>query len=419
MKPLSKDLTYFLSGSVFLGFSSAYSLLVPVVIIPYIIKTVGLNNYGLSVIAFSATFFLSLIIDYGYTISGVNSLSKSKSDDEKGKIISKALYTKLILFLGLLLLSGLLVVLVPYLWEHRVLFSLSMAIPLSSIFNLNWGLQGLQMIKPLCGVSILNKTIYLIGILLFVKSTGDYIYINFVFGLGAIAAGLLSLYLIKRRIPLSAIKFTFSDFISEINESIHYFVSNISIYVSTSLYPIILGFFVSAEIVGVFAAIEKIYNVMRAPFSIYINLMLPRISFKVEKSLKEAIVSIKNTYIFVVGFILIITLIVINFQIEIVRYFVKDYFDLSIHLLQTACAGIILVLFNCPIYLLLVAMDQRKAIMKTFLFVPVVGIITCLALSKFYGAKGAFYTIVFVEFSYVVSLNVLFYVRKNIFRKGA
>ncbi|MFD2563571.1 oligosaccharide flippase family protein [Aquimarina rubra] len=409
MKKLSNELKYFFSGSVFLGLSSAYSLLVPIVIIPYIIKTVGLNNYGLSVIAFSATFFSSLIIDYGYTISGVNSLSKSNSDEEKGRIIIKAIYTKFILFLGLLLLSGLLVLLVPYLREHCVLFSLSMIIPLSSILNLNWVLQGLQMIKPLSGITILNKTIYLLGIFLFVKNPEDYIYINFIFGIGILVAGLFSLYLIKRRISLPAIKFTFSDFVSEINESIHYFISNISIYISTSLYPIILSFFVTVEIVGVFAAVEKIYNVIRAPFSIYINLMLPRVSFAVEESLKNAIQTIKNTYVFVVGFVLITVIVVLNFQQEIVQYFIKDYFDLSIHLLQTACVGIVIVLFNCPFYLLLVAMDKRKAIMTTFLFVPIVGFITCLALSKFYGAKGAFYTIVFVEFSYVVSLLLLYY----------
>ncbi len=409
MKPLSNELKYFLYGSVFLGFSSAYSLLVPVMIVPYIIQTVGLSNYGLSVIAFSTTFFLSLIIDYGYNITGVNSLSKSKSTKEKGAIITRIIFTKAIICLFLFILFGITLITIPYLKEHWLLFSLSMIIPVSSIFNLNWAIQGLQMIKPLSGISILNKTIYLLGIFLFVKIPEDYIYINFIFGIGILVAGFYSILLIKRRIPLPAIKFTFSDFISEINESIHYFVSNISIYVSTSLYPIILGFFVSVEIVGVFAAVEKLYNVMRAPFSIYINLMLPRVSFVVEKSLRKAIQSIKETYIFVIGFILIQIMVVIGFQEGIVRYFVKDYFDLSIHLLQTACVGIVIVLFNCPLYLLLVAMDKRKAIMRTFLFVPIVGVITCLFLSKFYGAKGAFYTIIFIEFCYVVSLLLLYY----------
>lgn len=408
MKTLSNELKYFFSGSIFLGASSIYSLIIPVIIIPYIIGVVGLSNYGLTIIAFSVTFFLSLIIDYGYAISGVNSLSKSESEEEKGRIISKALYTKVILFLILFLICSLLILIVPYLQENSRLFLFSMLIPFSSVFNLNWALQGLQMIKSLSGITILNKSIYLIGVFLFVKSAEDYIYINFIFGIGILIAGFCSFYLVKSKILIPSIKFTFQDFLQEIKSSSHYFVSNISIYISTSLYPLILGIFVSPEIVGVFGAIEKIYNVIRAPFSIYINLMLPKISSTVENSLKIAIRTIKKTYAFVIIFIFIILLGVLSFQEEIVRYFVKDYFDLSIHLLQTACIGITVVIFNCPFYILLLAMDKKKAIMKTFLFVPIIGIITCFGLSKFYGANGAFYTLVFVELCYVLSLLLLY-----------
>jgi len=61
MKTLSNELKYLFSGSIFLGAISIYSLIIPVIIIPYIIGVVGLSNYGLAIIAFSATFF---IIDY-------------------------------------------------------------------------------------------------------------------------------------------------------------------------------------------------------------------------------------------------------------------------------------------------------------------------------------------------------------------
>jgi len=106
MKKLSNELKYFLSGSIFLGASSLYALIVPVIVIPYLIKTVELSNYGLSVIAFSITFFMSMIIDFGYNISGVNQLSKSKSIDEKSKIIVSAIFTKIILFVFILCLFG-------------------------------------------------------------------------------------------------------------------------------------------------------------------------------------------------------------------------------------------------------------------------------------------------------------------------
>lgn len=418
MKPLSRDLRYFFSGSVFLGFSNAYSLLVPIIIIPYIIEIVGLGNYGLSIIAFSATFFLSLITDYGYNITGVNSLSKSNSNREKGDIIIRICYTKAIICTALLILFAVLIFVIPYLKKHWLLYSLSLIIPISSIFNFNWAIQGLEMIKSLSLISIINKTIYLLGIFLFVKDEEDYIFINLIFGLSILISGISAFILIKRNLPLIFIKYTFYDFIKEMNASIHYFISNISIYVSTSLYPIILGIFVSSELIGVFAAIEKLFTAIRAPFSIYINLMLPRVSSVLNHSFSKGVNLVNNTYIFVVIFMLFTTGIALFFENEIVTYITNDYLNLSLHLLRIALLGIIIVLFNCPFYLLLLAMDEKRIIMKTFLIIPVIGILSCFVLSKYFGARGAFYAIVAVELLYAITLNILFYVRKNVFRKG-
>lgn len=409
MNPSSKDLKYFFSGSVFLGVSSLYSLVIPVIIIPYIIKIIGLGNYGLSVVAFSATFFLSLVIDYGYTISGVNSLSKSKTDQEKNAIVIKAIYTKAILFFVITVPFLLLINLIPYLREYKTLFLLSLLIPFSSIFNLNWTLQGFQLIKGLSFITILNKTIYLLGIFFLIKSPEDYIYINFVFGAGILVSGFVSLFLIRRKVDLRLVGFSFSELIMEIKGSAHYFVSNISVYVSTNLYPIILSLFTTNEIVGVFAAVEKIYNVMRAPFSIYINLMLPRISDLIEQSRNHAVRLVKKTYFFVVLFMLIVIFLAWSFQQSIIEYFVKDYFLLSTHLLNLALLGLVVVIFNCPVYLFLLAMDEKKAIMRTFLFIPLIGILICTLAAKFYGAEGVFYTILLVELLYVFSLQWLYY----------
>ncbi|WP_299259050.1 oligosaccharide flippase family protein [uncultured Aquimarina sp.] len=414
MNVSSKDLKYFFSGSAFLGVSSLYGLVIPVIIIPYLIKVIGLGNYGLSVVAFSTTFFLSLIIDYGYAISGVNSLSKSRTDSEKSAIIIKALYTKAILFFSISLLFLLLMTLIPYLRVHATLFLLSLLIPFSSILNLNWALQGLQLIKGLSFVTILNKTIYLFGIFFMIKNPEDYIYINFIFGAGILISGFISLFLIKRKVNLRWVGFSFNELLIEIEGSAHYFVSNISVYISTSLYPIILSLFATNEIVGVFAAVEKIYNVMRAPFSIYINLMLPRISEMIEKSKHQAVRLIKKTYFFVVLFMLIALFLVWNFQQPIIAYFVEDYMVLSTRLLHLALLGLVIVIFNCPVYLLLLAMDEKKAIMRTFLSIPLIGMLTCLLAAKFYGAEGVFYTVLFVELLYVISLQWLYYrIAKN------
>lgn len=419
MRKLSEELKYFFSGSFFLGLSSIYSLVIPLIVIPYLIKNVELSGYGLSVIAFSVTFFLSLIIDFGYNISGVNMLSKSDSNEKKGEIIVTVIYTKIALLLILLFCFIIGILYIPYLRQHYVLYGYSFLITLSSVFNLNWALQGLQKIKTLSIINILNKTVYLLGVILVINKKEDYVFINLLYAIGIIISGLFSLYIISRKIPLILFPYRLNKFLEEIKMSGHYFISNISVYLSASVYPVILSFFVSNEMVGVFSIVEKIYNLLRSVFSIYINLMLPRISNLIESSIFKARSELKKTYIFVVVFVLFEIIAVWVFRHQVILFFTKEFVSLTVNLLEIAFIGILIVIFNCPIYLMLLALDKKKEIMKTFLIGPIIGILLCVLLSKYYGIFGAFYAVILTETFYSISLNFLFYVRKNLFGKRA
>lgn len=408
-RKLPEDFKYFFSGSFFLGLSSIFSLIVPLIIIPYLIKIVGLSGYGLSVVAFSVMYFLSLIIDFGYVVSGVNMLSKSSSKVEKGKIIVYAIYTKAVLFLVLLICFILSVVFVPYLREHYILYSYSFLITFSSVFNLNWILQGLQKIKILSIVSVLSKTIYLIGILLFVNEKSDYVLINLIFALGILVSGIFSFYIIKKEIPLPLIPYNLRKFSEEIRASGYYFVSNISIYLSSSVYPVILNFFVSSEMIGVFSIVEKIYNLLRAIFSIYLNLMLPRVSSFVESSISKGTSQLKKTYIFIIVFVLLEIIVAWVFKYDIVLFFTKEFVPLTTSLLEVSLVGVLIVILNCPFYLMLLALDEKKVVMKTTIIGGFTGLILCSVLSLYFGISGAIYSMIATELFYSLTYVIIFF----------
>jgi PST family polysaccharide transporter len=408
-RKLPEDFKYFFSGSFFLGLSSIFSLIVPLIIIPYLIKIVGLSGYGLSVVAFSVMYFLSLIIDFGYVVSGVNMLSKSSSKVEKGKIIVYAIYTKAVLFLVLLICFILSVVFVPYLREHYILYSYSFLITFSSVFNLNWILQGLQKIKILSIVSVLSKTIYLIGILLFVNEKSDYVLINLIFALGILVSGIFSFYIIKKEIPLPLIPYNLRKFSEEIRASGYYFVSNISIYLSSSVYPVILNFFVSSEMIGVFSIVEKIYNLLRAIFSIYLNLMLPRVSSLVESSISKGTSQLKKTYIFIIVFVLLEIIVAWVFKYDIVLFFTKEFVPLTTSLLEVSLVGVLIVILNCPFYLMLLALDEKKVVMKTTIIGGFTGLILCSVLSLYFGISGAIYSMIATELFYSLTYVIIFF----------
>lgn len=413
MIKLSDDLKYFFSGAFFIGLSSVYSLVVPLMVLPYLIKTVGLSSYGLSIIAFSIAFSLSLVIDLGYNISGVNRLSKSDSNKEKAEIIAKISYTKIVLFLILFVCLTIGIAFTPYLRQHLVLFLCSFLITLSPLFNFNWALQGLQKIKLLGIMNVLNKTIYMAGIFLFINKQKDFVYINFWYAIGIIITGLISLFIINQKIPLKSIPFDYKTFLEEIKTSSYYFVSNISIYMSVSFYPVIIKVFLSNEMVGVYSVVEKIYNLLRTIFSAYINLMLPKISSLVEDSKIIALRVLKQTYLLLLLYLIVQTTLAWVFRNKIILYFTNEYVNLTVGLFETTFLGIFFVIFNTPIYLMLLALDKKKVIMKTTTALAFTGLLLCTILSSFFGIKGAVYSIILIEFSYALCYSITYINLKN------
>ena len=407
-KKLSKDLKYFLSGSLSLGLSSLFSLITPILAVPFLIKTVGLSNYGMSIIFFSMAMILSLIIEFGFNISGVNRLSKANSKSKISEIIIPIVLTKGVIFLLLTFVLILGFLFVPYLRLHSELLLYSLLIPLSAVLNLNWALQGAQKIKVLSMVVILGKVIYLLGIFLTINQPENFIYINAWFGIGLMVSGVVSLVVLFKYYPPTKIAFDRSIFIYEIKSSYHYFVSNISIYLSSYLFPSIIGVFTSTEMVGVYSVVEKIYNLLRGIFPIYQTLMLPRLSSAVEVSLKNAENILKQTYGFILLFIIAEILGVYLFIDYIVLYFTADYIELTKQLVLLSFIGLLAVTVNCPLYLLILALDMKKIIMKIFLIGPMLSITICLVLVSFTGLIGAVITLVTIELFYALMLFVVY-----------
>mgnify|MGYP002628428755 CR=1 FL=1 len=413
MIKLTEELKYFFSGSIFIGLSSAYSLAIPLLVLPYLIKTVGLSSYGLSVIAFSVTFCLSLIIDFGYNISGVNMLSKLPSNKEKSETITRTIYTKISLFLILSLFLAVGIVAIPYLRQHLALYLYSFLITFSSVFNFNWALQGMQKIKTLSMVNVLSKTVYVGGVLLFINNQNDFIYINLFYALGIIISGLLSFFIINYNIPLKPLPYDFNMFVEEIKRSSHYFVSNISIYLSASIYPVILKVFLSNEMIGVFSIVEKIYNLLRAVFSVYINLMLPKISRLVEYSKRIALRELRKTYFFVALFVICQITAAWILRHQIILFFTNEFVSLTVELLEISLIGILIVIFNAPVYLMLLALDKKREIMNTTIVLAITGLILCSVLANFFGVKGAFFSIIFMELLYTLSFLKIYLIKIN------
>jgi PST family polysaccharide transporter len=408
LKKNSVDLKYFISGSFYTGLSSVSGLMVPLLVVPYIISKVGLVNYGISAVAFSISFFFSMIIDYGFYITGVNKLSKEENSTNVSNIITNIIYTKSFIFLLILpVILGIYFFTITKNLEWGV-YLFSLCIPLSSILNLSWALQGLHQIKAWSLLTILGQIFYIILIFLFVDEPNEVKNINLFYGFGVLLTGFTSIFYLKKKYKLKFNKINFNSIFIELKEGYHFFLSNIGNYVSLYFLSPLLGFLISYEMAGVYSIIEKIYNLARKPFSIYQTFMLPKISQQIQIDKEIAKKTIKNTYFFVILFMFIEVVLIYWFREEIIEYFTLTNVSLLKNLLIFSLIGIVLVIVNCPIFLYLMALDRKQVLMRISLTAAVFGIIFGFAFIYTFGITGSIFTVIFIELYYTVSLLLIY-----------
>ena len=407
-KRTSTDLNYFFSGTFYTGLSSIVGLLVPIILVPFLIKKVGLENYGISVVAFSISFFFSMIVDYGFYITGVNKLSKEKDPKKISVIITNIIYTKALIFL---VLFPIFLVVYYYLTTNVIewhVYLFSLFIPLASILNLSWALQGLHQIKAWSLLTILGQVCYIITIYLFIDEPSDVKFINLLYGIGLLLSGGASLLYLTKKYYLEFKRINVDSLGEELKGGYHFFLSNIGNYTSLYFLSPLIWFLISYEMAGIYSIIEKIYNIARRPFTIYQTFMLPKVSQQVQLDREIAKRKIKNTYIFVIAFMLIEVSLIFVFKTEIISYFTLINLSLLERMLMISLIGILVVIINCPLSLYLIALDKKQDMMKISLSATVFGIIAGFILITKFGIIGSIFTLVLIELFYAIYLSLIY-----------
>ena len=402
MIQIPKDLRYFFFGSIYSGLSSLIGLLAPLIVLPHIINTIGLTYYGISAVAFTVSIFLSLVVDFGFNISCVNKLSKTK--ENKSAIISNVIYAKALIFLLLIVLA---IISYLILFDSKIeqkVYLTSLIIPLTSVFNMSWALQGLQRIKAWSIIQSIGFLIYVVATFLLINSPDDVLFVNLAYGIGFLFSGFFSIIYLTTRHKVFLSRFKIRAVLEEIRDSYHFFLSNILSYATLFFLGPLTGAIISYEAAGIYSILEKIYQLMRKPLSIYQTLMLPKISEILDFDRFRALSLIRQTYPFVVLLILIQSAVIFFYKEEVITFFTLENVELLNRLLSISFAGIIMTLINSPLALLLMALDKKRTLMILSACGLVLGAVLGAPAIKIYGVTGTVYTLLLIEFFIATTL---------------
>lgn len=195
-----KSNSLFIKNFTYLSLVEVINIIVPFIILPYLITTLGKSNYGLVIFAQSVIIYFTILQNFGLNTYAIKEISiNAKAKNKLGSIVSNVISVKFILFFINLLLLYALTFVFPVIGENKLLFFLSMWVCFFDIIFPRWYFQGVEKMKWITYVFFISKLSSLILIFTLVESPEDYIKVPAIYAFGSLFPSIGSLFIIFKK----------------------------------------------------------------------------------------------------------------------------------------------------------------------------------------------------------------------------
>ncbi len=269
----------------------AITYILPIVILPYLFRTIGPEKFGL--IAFAQAFiqYFSILTDYGFSVSATKAISLHQTRHEKvSEIFSSVMTAKAALAFVSLLLLGCIVYFVPRFRQDWLVYALSFGSVIGNTIFPVWLFQGTEKMKHIADINILGGLLLAVFIFSSVRGPQDYLMVPLINSVVILITGLLGQYIALREL---GVKFRFpgqAGLREQLEAGWDIFIANVAINAYTTTRIFAIGLLTNNTITGFYSIAERIAGLCQTfPLASFSQALFPRLSKIYHKSKPRAL----------------------------------------------------------------------------------------------------------------------------------
>jgi PST family polysaccharide transporter len=232
--------------------------LVPLAVLPYLVRVLGVERYGL--VAFAQAFAQGFIFltDYGFNLSATREFARLQRDHkEVPRIFWSVMTIKLaLMFIGALVLATLIAV-VPRLRSDAAVYVIAYAAVVGSVLFPVLLFQGMEQMRYISVVSGGAKLVAAVLLFVFVRSPSDYLLALSIQSGGLLVAGIAGFWVALARFRISYRCPSREEIWQMLRDGWHLFVSTAAgtLYATSNVF--LVGLIAGNVQAGYFSAAEK------------------------------------------------------------------------------------------------------------------------------------------------------------------
>ncbi|MEN8124599.1 MAG: flippase [Bacteroidota bacterium] len=362
------------------------NFILPLITLPYLVRVLGTERFGLVMFAQSFALFFNVLVDFGFNLSATREISINRYDNKKiNEIFSSVFVIKMgLILLSLIIISGI-VMLIPRFNIDWEIYFLSFGVVIGQALFPIWYFQGIEKMSMITMINVLAKLVFTILIFVLIKFESDYLMVPVYNSVGFILAGVIGLFSALKHVNF--VVPNYNRLKNLFKESAQLFVSNLSVTLYTTGNTIILGLFTNNTMVGVYSSMEKLVLAVKNLYTPIFQAIFPWLSsknyYQIIRLTKRLILPL-----FTVGVIISMTIFFFaNFILDIIydNGLITSYSNVFRVLGLIAIFSALNMLFNM---LFLSSLKKYKERMKIILFAGIFNVVMALLLVKQFNIYG-------------------------------
>ena len=268
------------------------SYILPLVVLPYLIRVIGIEKFGLIAFAQALVQYFMILTDYGFSLSATRTIALigEHKNIKISALFSSVMTVKLIFASISLLALCAILCLVPRFRDDWMVYLLCFGTVVGSTLFPVWFFQGKEKMSYIAVVNVISGIFYAICIFIFIHGPEDYLLVPLLGSLLSIISGILGLYIAFRKFRLEFILQKYVDIKKELKTGWDIFISILAVNAYTTTRVFAVGLLTNNVLTGYYSLAEKIANIIQTfPMDSFTRAVYPRISNVFAKNKQRAI----------------------------------------------------------------------------------------------------------------------------------
>lgn len=381
-----------------LGFVQVINSSLQLLVIPYVIKTIGADGFGVVAVAQVVMFYLSTFTEYGFSQTATRNVAIARDDHEKiAEIFYRVFFSKLILCCIAFILLLVLVYTIPIFATHRSLYLIGFVFVIGQSLLINWFFQGMEKMWFIALTTLVARVLFVLLVFLFMKTNNDGFLFLFFLGGGNIIAAALSIVIACSVFKLKFIKPRRADILKELKEGWHFTLTNLSMNTCQYANVFILRFFTNDLLVGYYSIAERIFFAVKQVLVIFSQSVYPAVCLMVKKGENLWNSFVKRIYTPFFLCVLAGAILLVILSPWVLYFFSSNESVYSVFFLQMLSIILVIVCLNIPSTLALLAMNKKKSYFRIYVFGGILNILSNIILAYFFKGTGTIIAIFITE----------------------